>query len=410
MGEGKSFKIPKKMLGHEYRTIALQMIRNFLKANNMETTLMALEMEQAEVILELEKVQLPSLSLLALIDKYYEEMAGINTSVDIHFDRPLIGYNESSIPILNESNNTCIAAFKSLELNSDMILTGGTDKLVKLARIDTGEIIVYNHHNTPVLSVSSYPKDHNYALSSSMDGYAILFNISGKVIQTFKDHQKYTHRTIFSPSGDFLVTASYDKTIRFYKKLPDAVEFKFEYIKEKKFNGVVDSLAFSNDTLILGVRGDNNLHYISLLESFKHEKFNMNPNLDSWVSFSVLDLACSPCGKYIAVYTDSKAGRVIVFNQRSSIVVMNFWDLDVDEFSKPRLLWHPKEPIIICTDMKCVSVLALSEKVCVQKLTGHNDIIRGIAFGDEKLFSCGFDKQIRCWDEIRILSKLKLDE
>lgn len=65
-----------------------------------------------------------------------------------------------------------------------------------------------------------WANDSSYLVSGSLDGSAILWNITankfGKV-QTFEGHKKFVQGVAMHPSMKLIATASSDATVRIYK-------------------------------------------------------------------------------------------------------------------------------------------------------------------------------------------------
>jgi COMPASS component SWD3 len=390
-------------LGQEYQIVAIQMIQRFLKERGMAgMTLAALELEYEDELRE--SVKLPTLPLLGMIDKYYADEDRSSNSQHDEFDATITRYTETSEKISLGNKLTCI---DTVEYDKNIyILVGSTDKSIVILLKESKEVLGRIYQKSPILSVAINP-NVMVAVSTSMDGTGILFNLNNpQVLQTLTGHTKYVHKALFSDNGEFLITCSFDKTVQFYK-LNDCSQY--EFLTKTSFSGIVEAACFVKTTLILGVRGDHQLHYVEL-DPWEHLKYNMNQNGDHWISFTPLDLAVSPCGKYVAVYTDSKAGRIIVYRAKSSFIVANFWDFFVDEFTKPSIVWHPNQPILVCSDKNDICILSLNETSKVQRLKGHSDAVRGLSF-DQKgnLYSCSFDGQIRIWEQNTLLSSLSLN-
>jgi COMPASS component SWD3 len=378
--------------GIDYKQIAIQLIKDFCKNHELEATLYAIEQETDE-----ETCEVP-FSLLHLVQLQLEKPQ--KQQKKNSFESIGLKYG-SSLPIDCHSKLTSVAALSlqsepelDVEEDTDFLLVAGTSKQVKLVRSEVGEIVRdYGHHETPILSVSVYPKDHRFAVSTSMDGKAILFDIQGNVLQTFENHKKYVTRSLFSRDGEYLVTCSHDHTVCVYQRMN--LEPQFELREQLSFSGIVESADIHNGTLVIGVRGDNMLHFVEL-NTLKVEKFNMNETGDDWVSFSPLDVQVSPNGKYVAVYTDSKSGRVIVYHYKSNEIAVNLWNLDVDEYSQPRLLWHPSGNALVCTSHDTLFVYDLKTGTH-DKLRGHKERIRSLCFQGDRLVSCSFDSTVRIW-------------
>eukprot|EP01097_Dermamoeba_algensis_P011671 TRINITY_DN911_c0_g1_i2.p1 TRINITY_DN911_c0_g1~~TRINITY_DN911_c0_g1_i2.p1 ORF type:complete len:125 (+),score=39.13 TRINITY_DN911_c0_g1_i2:626-1000(+) len=118
--------------------------------------------------------------------------------------------------------------------------------------------------------------DSNYLLAGGMDGSHHVLDLSSfSVLQSFQDHKKYVVRARWSPDGTSYATASYDKSVCFYKSEQDKGEFRLQ--RRLEFAQNVEALDFTKDskTLIVAVREDNYLNFVDL------SSFNVLPTSSS---------------------------------------------------------------------------------------------------------------------------------
>ncbi|KAJ3155991.1 hypothetical protein HDU89_005554 [Geranomyces variabilis] len=310
---------------------------------------------------------------------------------------------------------------------ASILITSSTDKTVRLSHADTGRTLcVLDHHKSAVLATDIYPADPAYILTAGMDGAHHIADVrTGGAVQSWTDHGKYVVRAAFSAwgRGEWFVTASYDRTVNFYRRTtPDGVSPPlFEKAYSALFRGAVESMSFlesprraagtdaaesKDDTLptvVIGCRDDNRLHYIELdpLRGYPSTTTNMNANGDDWISFTAADLCVSPTGKYVACYTDSKAGRIIIFAARADTQARNLWGVVADGFSRPRCCWDSSGRYLFATsDDRLVYVFDVATGQVVAKLGGHSETVRCVAFDADsrRLVSCSFDKTVQIWD------------
>ena len=292
-----------------------------------------------------------------------------------------------------------------------VVISSSADKTVKVTDTRTGQILTMLTHSTsPILAIDQHPLYPHIVVTAGMDGCYHIVNLeTTELIQCGKDHSKYVVRAKFSPDGKFLVTASYDRTVNLYEFVPEGPGF--QHVNQINCRGPVEAICFlppqnmSTDiyTLVLGIREENYLHYVSLDKDagFPSVKFNMNENGDDWVSFTPMHLEVSPSNKHIACYTDSSAGRIIIFRAFSSDQVVNLYGVNVDGFSQPRCCWDKTGKYIFATsDDYKVWVFDVVSGNVVEKLSGHSAVIRDLKLDKEagRVVSCGFDKNIIVWD------------
>nr|CAG8468260.1 4910_t:CDS:2 [Entrophospora candida] len=236
------------------------------------------------------------------------------------------------------------------------IVTGSADKSVKFTSLLTGETFnIFEFHKAGVLSIDFHPIYKNLMLTSSIDS---------------------TFHSIL-------------------------------------FGGNVESFCFlpDNQYIIVGVRNDNYLHYINLLNNFEDKKYNMNANGDDWVSFTPMDISPSPNndGKYLLVSTDDENGKIMLFRTHSAQQIYNYYDdiSDNRKFTNPNHCWHPSGKYFFAYGVDSIIRIfdVVTNKVVV-KLHGHKNLVRGLWYDDERqlLITCGFDKTVNVWGHDQSLS------
>lgn len=269
----------------------------------------------------------------------------------------------------------------------------------------------YKHHQAPVLSIDFHPTLPHLMLTTSMDGTSVLVDTSYEpdfgadletsgIVQTFKDHNKYVIRGIFSPDdGRYMVTASYDRTVCIYLM---SEQPKYTLLKQLgPFIGNVETICFSNDhTLVIGVRDDNYLHYVDL-ENMQTRRVNMNATGDDWVSFSPICISVSPDKTHLLCTTDHASGRTILFVNGESTQVQNYYVHPTDNtFATKRHIWHPSGLYFYASggDDNSIAVVETKSGRVVDKLPGHKAMVRSLAIDpDVGLTSAGYDHAVKIW-------------
>eukprot|EP00842_Homolaphlyctis_polyrhiza_P004143 jgi/Hompol1/472/HPOL_002503-RA len=438
---------------NSYRRTALLLVRQFLQDNELPQTLATFELEAAEALESVADMppvtNRPLVALLEELDALSLQSRMAHLAVHAKLDSELEAPQNDTPPVpstepsvyhgIHSANILCIAtsslpssAFPEHALPDDtvsIILTGSTDKSLKLSDATSGQILAsFDHFGSPILSIAVHPLEPAIVVCTNMDGSATLINIGSRtIIASWKDHTKYVTRSAFSPDGQWLVTGSYDRSINVYKRTggvnPEPVFSKRHAVP---FKGAVESLCFVPQSfatpaqqnqspqsvtadasesifrVVVGVRDDHNLHYISLdpSETFASMTANMNANGDSWISFVPVYLAPSPSGHHIAVYTDAKAGRIIIYETGTSRIVRDLWGVDADGFSQASCCWHPSGHYLFASsEDRTTVVYHVGSGRIVSKLAGHEGLIRQIAFDPvlNALLTCSYDKTVRVW-------------
>jgi COMPASS component SWD3 len=297
----------------------------------------------------------------------------------VHSSLYEIFFNEQElIRIDGVGKATCIC-----DSNSG-ILVGCTDR--NIYKVEKSAVLLLSLQS-PVLSLS-FNKEKGFGLATSMDGKAVIFDGVGKKIQELKQHSAYCAKSAISKCSEFVVTGSHDKSVLIYKR----DQGSYNLVKTLNMIGIVEALVIHDTTAIIGVRGDNYLHYFDLV-NLCDKPVNMNENGDDWVSFSPMDVKVSPDAKFVAVYTDSIAGRVIILNYGTNEILSNCFGMEIDAFSLPRLEFVSEEHLA-CTNFSSVDIFDIYSGKVVDTLKCHTDVIRGLLVSESLLTTCSFDSTI----------------
>jgi len=300
---------------------------------------------------------------------------------------------------LHKTSILCV----SFSPKDKLIASAAVDKSIILADYETGTIkaSITGLHKSAVLSLDINPVDGNQMLTGSMDKTHALYDISNldniKVVQHFKQHEKYVIRVKWAPNGTLFATASYDHSLTIYRM--NSEKSNFEIAKILRFTGQVEAIEFTRDSkqLIAAVRDDNYLHYIDL-QTFKQNLINMNAIGDDVVSFTALDLQISDNDKYLIVTTDKN--RIIMFCNGTTFQARNFYGIQNDEWSQPRSCFSKSLSYVYsCSQDKNVYIFDVSSSKVIDKLSGHSAQIRDMRHHPhlELIATCSYDKTIKLW-------------
>ncbi len=95
------------------------------------------------------------------------------------------------------------------------VLTGSADNTAKLWDLSGRVIQTFKGHTDQVHSVAFSP-DGKTVLTGSFDKTARLWDLSGRLIQTFKGHKSFIESVAFRPDGKQILTGSSDKTAKLW--------------------------------------------------------------------------------------------------------------------------------------------------------------------------------------------------
>lgn len=305
---------------------------------------------------------------------------------------------------LHSGNILCVKAFEipSLFGPERVMVTSSTDKSLKISSVETGRFLMapnYPHHGGSILSFDLHPLRPHLMLSSSMDFSVTLSDLeTNERLSLWNHHKKFVVHAKFAPDGSSFFSASYDHTLVLYRP---SDPHHFAPVRTFEFDGNVEAACYTLDSqwIVVGVRDDNYLHYIDL-NSLTVNKFNMNANGDDVVSFTVMDLAISPSGKHVLAATDHRSGRVLLLKLFSGEIIRNYYGVPQDEFSTPKLCWHPTgRGFFVTGDDFKIHTFEASTCRELGKLEGHTGVVRALHFdaAANVLLSGSFDRSVRRW-------------
>jgi WD40 repeat protein len=99
--------------------------------------------------------------------------------------------------------------------NDLFLLTASSDHVLRLWRVETGEIVAELRGHTDVIDSTAFSADGQRAATASRDGTARIWDLSGKRALRQLAHGKVSVSSArFSPDGRFLATGAGDGTVR----------------------------------------------------------------------------------------------------------------------------------------------------------------------------------------------------
>jgi len=97
------------------------------------------------------------------------------------------------------------------------IVSGSSDKTLKLWDVRTGKEIRTFWGHTFIVSSVAFSPDGKYIVSGSGDKTIKLWDIeTGKEIRTFEGHKDEVSSVAFSPDGEYIVSGSGDNTLKLW--------------------------------------------------------------------------------------------------------------------------------------------------------------------------------------------------
>ncbi|KAN0000018.1 hypothetical protein ACTFIZ_008463 [Dictyostelium cf. discoideum] len=307
---------------------------------------------------------------------------------------------------VHSSNILCLR-FSPIK-DSNIIVTGSTDKTLKITNYVTKEVLnsYTGFASAPFISLDFNPVNPELLLASSVDGSHCIIKIDkdgkGELIQKFNRHKKYVVRVRWSPDGKKFASCSYDKSVSLFQE-DQSNQGQFEFIKSWDFVTTVESLIFTPDSkyVIAAVKESNYLHYLDTEGDFSVERYNMNVNGDDHVSFSAMEFSITPDKKYLLVSTD--LNRLILFKLNSNKQIRNFYGAFNDSYTTTRNAICPSGKYVFSTSQdNLIYVWEIANQKVIAKLDSHRSSVRELTFSPDNLLlaSCGFDKRVTLWSNI----------
>ncbi|KAI9595558.1 WD40-repeat-containing domain protein [Syncephalis fuscata] len=276
-----------------------------------------------------------------------------------------------------------------------------------------------------VLHMDVHPHHPNWLLASCMNGHVFIIDLlTGETVVQWENHSKYamSARFIASPiagQNDWAVSIGHDGLLNVYKHTTKAEQNTtektaeqnepYQLHRQQRFRAPIEAMEIiplkdANDTakVIVTLRSDLHFRYIEL-DSGDEKRFSINGDpRNTHVSYSIMDMALSPCGRYLAVTTDkTPLSYVAVFACGEERQVAGWYVAAAPDLSRSYCRWIGRRLLVSLGD-KRVYVLQVGKQTPHASWEAHTSTVRCFTTIDStaagvQLATGGFDSQLRLW-------------
>ncbi len=187
-------------------------------------------------------------------------------------------YSDFTSQLLRKKHSAVISSVV-FSPDSNSILAGSWDSTAILWNLKGDKIQTFKGHSGPVTSVA-FSTSRDSILTGSTDSTAILWDLKGNPIQTFHGHDHEVSSVAFAPDGKSILTGSKDKT---------AILWDQEGKKIQTFSGHYDwvnSVAFSPDGQMILTGSRDNTAILWDLKGNKIQTFLGHTDIVTSVAFA----------------------------------------------------------------------------------------------------------------------------
>lgn len=251
-------------------------------------------------------------------------------------------------------------------------------------------------HSDRVYAVSISPNG-KWVASASRDGSVKIWNASdGAILQDFlinpdPNPESYGATSVaFSPDGKWLAAADGQGEIVLW----NTATWQEQTRKFNAHAGVIWSVAFSPDSLLLASGGEDNLAKTWTLPNLSEaQSFSGHRKLLEAVTFS-------PDGSRLASASDDRSAKVWDVASGAEIVSFTIPNRSINQPRAMGVAFSPNGArLIVSSTDASLWVWDIPSRQQLMRVWGHEDWVYGVAtLNTGEIISAGADRSIRVWD------------
>mmetsp|Transcript_4042 Transcript_4042/g.5619 ORF Transcript_4042/g.5619 Transcript_4042/m.5619 type:complete len:511 (+) Transcript_4042:107-1639(+) len=304
-------------------------------------------------------------------------------------------WDATSSHTVHKSDKPGILCLDIHPTKKDMILTGGVDKDAILFNKSNEQVVAtLSGHSKRISDCCFHPfADRELVFTASGDKTTKIWSASGDGYEckaTLSDHAGEVIGVSVHATGDFLATASRDRTWAFYSIASGGDPSCLKIVKDPAVTGGFECVSFHPDGLILGTGTSDALIRIWDMKT--------QTNVASFEGHTgiVHDIAFSENGYYMA--SAGEDGSVRMWDLRR---LKNFYNIETGDSGAVNCVSFDHSGSYLACGSNDVRLFVVKEWTQLATLTAHRGPVTDLKFGDDAKFlaTTSMDRSLKFFGE-----------